>query len=345
MLKSVKNKRRLWLGIRSARAHTDKINIMFFHGKRFEDHTVFPMHESHAIMSDSKFDHKKKTVLYIHGYVEAPSHQSIHVIVDAYLTRDDYNCLVLDWSELADGNFFVDAVPNIKQIGPKMAEVILDWFDEGLNPETFFIVGHSLGAQMSGIIGRSVYKKSRGETKIERISALDPAFPTFYPSLGTSPVNKNDAKFVDVIHTDAWLYGIPVSTGHADFWPNSGKTLQPGCPRRGMLLTLSDLDLCSHRRSWWFWADSVASSEKSAFHSAKAKSWDDFKKGRIDESSIVNMGIDCPPTARGDYYLQTNGLRPFSKGIDGLRYEKIKYDPNSLFMGQKTIRTKEALAK
>lgn len=177
-----------------------------------------------------------------------------------------------------------------------MAEVILDWFDEGLNPETFFIVGHSLGAQMSGIIGRSVYKKSRGETKIERISALDPAFPTFYPSLGTSPVNKNDAKFVDVIHTDAWLYGIPVATGHADFWPNSGKTLQPGCPRRGMLLTLSDLDLCSHRRSWWFWADSVASSEKSAFHSAKAKSWDDFKKGRIDESSIVNMGIDCPPT-------------------------------------------------
>lgn len=74
------------------------------------------MHESHAIMSDPRFDHKKKTVLYIHGYVEAPSHQSIHVIVDAYLTRDDYNCLVLDWSVLADGNFFVDAVPNIKQV-------------------------------------------------------------------------------------------------------------------------------------------------------------------------------------------------------------------------------------
>lgn len=23
------------------------------------------------------------------------------------------------------------------------------------------------------------------------------------------------------------LYGIPISTGHVDFWPNSGKTLQP----------------------------------------------------------------------------------------------------------------------
>lgn len=125
-------------------------------------------------------------------------------------------------------------------MGPKVAEVCLDWFDDGLNSETFFIVGHSLGGQMSGIIGRSVYKKSRGETKIERISALDPALPTFYPALGTPCVNKNDAKFVDIIHTDAWLYGIPISTGHADFWPNSGKTLQPGCPRRSLILSLSD---------------------------------------------------------------------------------------------------------
>lgn len=55
-------------------------------------------------------------------------------------------------------------------------------------------------------------------------------------------------------------------------------------------------DLCSHRRSWWFWADSVRSADKAAFHSAKAKSWEDFKKGRIDESTIVNMGIDCLTT-------------------------------------------------
>lgn len=74
------------------------------------------MHESHAIMTHPLFDHSKKTVLFIHGYVEAPSHQSVHVIVDAYLTRDDYNCLVLDWAELADGNFFIDALPNIKQV-------------------------------------------------------------------------------------------------------------------------------------------------------------------------------------------------------------------------------------
>lgn len=137
-----------------------------------------------------------------------------------------------------------------------MAEAILDWFDEGLNVDTFHLVGHSLGGQMCGVIGRSVHKKTRGEMQIVRISALDPAFPGFYPSLGTPAVNKNDAKFVDIIHTDAWLYGIPISTGHVDFWPNSGKSLQPGCPKRGILLTLSDVGkitfLCSFRPAFYY---------------------------------------------------------------------------------------------
>lgn len=44
-------------------------------------------------------------------------------------------------------------------------------------------------------------------------------------------VTDKDAAFVDVIHTDAGGYGAPVRTGTADFWPNGGKSIQPGCPR------------------------------------------------------------------------------------------------------------------
>lgn len=65
-----------------------------------------------------------------------------------------------------------------------------------------------------------------------RITALDPAFPMFYIMRLFPHLSKNDAQFVDVIHTDAWFYGAPFATGTADFWPNSGKTLQPGCPKR-----------------------------------------------------------------------------------------------------------------
>lgn len=72
-----------------------------------------------------------------------------------------------------------------------------------------------------------------------RITALDPAFPPFYLGKLTRHLCADDAEFVDVIHTDAWFYGAPFSTGTADFWPNGGKTLQPGCPRRNYKL-LSD---------------------------------------------------------------------------------------------------------
>lgn len=63
-----------------------------------------------------------------------------------------------------------------------------------------------------------------------RITGLDPAFPGFYP--GRSHLRRTDARMVDVIHTDAWLYGAPFATGTVDFWPNRGRSLQPGCPKR-----------------------------------------------------------------------------------------------------------------
>lgn len=44
-------------------------------------------------------------------------------------------------------------------------------------------------------------------------------------------IGENDAEFVDIIHTDAGVYGAPVRTGSVDFWPNGGKSIQPGCPR------------------------------------------------------------------------------------------------------------------
>lgn len=54
------------------------------------------------------------------------------------------------------------------------------------------------------------------------------------------------------------------------------------------------LDLCSHRRSWWFWAESVAERGTQSFHSVRCKSWGDFKEGKVDRTAqVVHMGIDC----------------------------------------------------
>ena len=44
------------------------------------------------------------------------------------------------------------------------------------------------------------------------------------------PLNRDDAKIVQVIHTDSTFFGAAEKSGTVDFWPNGGKN-QPGCPR------------------------------------------------------------------------------------------------------------------
>lgn len=48
-------------------------------------------------------------------------------------------------------------------------------------------------------------------------------------------LTRDDATFVDVIHTDAGkspllYYGYAYEMGTVDFWVNDGSATQPGCP-------------------------------------------------------------------------------------------------------------------
>lgn len=58
-------------------------------------------------------------------------------------------------------------------MGPKVAEILLQLFNDGLKTELFHLVGHSLGAQLSGIVARNVISKSNGSTKILRLVCGD----------------------------------------------------------------------------------------------------------------------------------------------------------------------------
>ncbi|XP_067621841.1 lipase member H-A isoform X2 [Eurosta solidaginis] len=319
MFKAVKIKSRLLMGLKSSHADLTVVKLIHFYGPTYADCNIFSLDDFKTLLEDSKFSKTKKTVLYLHGYLENADIESVHVIVDAYLKRKDINLIVLDWGELADGNYMFDAVVNCGQIGSVLAKNLLAMFELGLDINSFHIVGHSLGGQMAGIIGREVYKRSGKKRKISRISALDPAFPMFYGTF-SNRLSKFDADFVDVIHTDAWIYGAPVSTGTADFWPNGGTTLQPGCPKRNYK-PLTDNDLCSHRRSWWFWAESVKKEFSERFFAIKAKSWTDFKNERfLDGNTSAIMGQDCPTNISGDYYLQTNGIPPYARDLAGIVY-------------------------
>lgn len=91
------------------------MNIFCFR-KRFEDSQEFQIENGVDILRNPAFDPAKKTVLYIHGYLETQANESINVVVNAYLQRGDHNIILLDWSDLAEGNYFLDAIPNAKQV-------------------------------------------------------------------------------------------------------------------------------------------------------------------------------------------------------------------------------------
>lgn len=76
------------------------------------------------------------------------------------------------------------------------------------------IVGHSLGGQLAGMIARKVKEKSNKTIKLKRITALDPAFPPFYPGIFYKPLNKKDADLVSLSDRDLFIviYSI-ISSG------------------------------------------------------------------------------------------------------------------------------------
>lgn len=78
-------------------------------------------------------------------------------------------------------------------------------------------------------------------------------------------------------------------------------------------------DLCSHTRVWRLWVESVLPGHK-PFYAVSTRNWLSFKRGIVNKNDIVIMGEDTPEYARGDYYLQTNGKYPYSRGERGTEY-------------------------
>lgn len=49
-----------------------------------------------------------------------------------------------------------------------IAENLLKWFKDGLNIEKFHLVGHSLGGQLAGMVGKNIKSGSSGDVKLRR---------------------------------------------------------------------------------------------------------------------------------------------------------------------------------
>ncbi|KAI8430107.1 hypothetical protein MSG28_000524 [Choristoneura fumiferana] len=165
------------------------------------------------------------------------------------------------------------------------------------------------------------------------VHGLDPAQPCFRTSDISERLDKSDADFVDVIHTNGRLlkkigFGLPEPTGHADFYPNGGMQ-QPGCHDNGTKSLWSSFvpfpsqlqqAICSHGRAYLLFTESLINNNCSF----RAYRWnlsyegvnDSLKAscdriGSCSEMGIKACGGGAMPGALGPYFVLTTEKVPY----------------------------------
>lgn len=144
---------------------------------------------------------------------------------------------------------------------------------------------------------------------LTRITGLDPAYPCFSGITRAGALKgltRDDAEWVDVIHTNPGALGMQEAIGHMDFYPNDED--QEGC----------DVNvICSHERGWKYYAESVLLGNEHNFMAKPLK-----KKCTASE---YPMGIRAKVQHEflgnsTSFYLKTNGFSPF--GLNGANNKK-----------------------
>ncbi|KAG8171283.1 hypothetical protein JTE90_022951 [Oedothorax gibbosus] len=160
---------------------------------------------THREMNVDGFDPGLKVQFLVHGY-QAGDAEWAKEMKDAFLRKEQCNVFIVDWKKGAEVLVYTNAVANTWVVGAEMGNFIVQLVEKnGLNVADVHIIGHSLGAHISGYAGKWV--KNKLQKPVGRITGLDPAGEEFYHQIPGERLNIGDAAFVDVIHTN-W----------ADFW-------------------------------------------------------------------------------------------------------------------------------
>ncbi|XP_011634897.1 lipase member H-like [Pogonomyrmex barbatus] len=232
----------------------------------------------------------KRTIFYIFGYLESPEKSNVQIMMKALCHERMDNVVLLDWSKYSTGNY-LSVFEDAKKVGSSFAESIQKLVNSGFNVSNIYIVAHSLGTAIAGFAGKC------NDFMIPRITALDPANPIFNP-LESCYLTKDDASWVDVIHTDMGGYGTYYPMGTADFYANSGHRPQPGCPLIGIPL---DTDLCSHQRSVEIYAESKVSD--TLFMAVKCSCYYSCSLHTCDENDQLAVGYRSS-NRMGTFYFE-----------------------------------------
>ncbi|XP_074855908.1 inactive pancreatic lipase-related protein 1-like [Carettochelys insculpta] len=219
-----------------------------------------------STISYSNFDSSKMTRFITHGFIDQGEENWLSDMCRRMFEVEDVNCICIDWSSGSRCSY-TQAANNIRVVGAEIAYFINVLMEQyGYPPSKVHIIGHSLGAHAAG-------EAARRRPGIGRITGLDPAEPYFQGTPVEVRLDKTQAAFVDIIHTDSapmipYLgFGMSEAIGHLDFYPNGGDQM-PGC-QKNPLSQIVDIDgiwegtrdfvACNHLRSYKYYSESIIS--------------------------------------------------------------------------------------
>lgn len=193
---------------------------------RDQTNAYIPLYYGH-LRDEEAIRTDKPVKFIIHGWSDCADAEWYPYLRKEFLKKDDMNVIEVDWRDPAGALYPVSAVYT-KEVGKYIGEFLVD-LNNALNIpfENMHLIGHSLGAHISGFAGNHVDKTTK--KTIGRITGMDPAGPLFLLAGPSGRLSSGDATFVDVIHTDGGKFGHSSVLGHIDFYPNGGSAPQPGC--------------------------------------------------------------------------------------------------------------------
>ncbi|OKH41007.1 hypothetical protein NIES2119_01505 [[Phormidium ambiguum] IAM M-71] len=184
-----------------------------------------------AIDLSEQIDPNAQTYVIVHGWNNTGGNAANNYKPTAWMAghaqtlrqrESNANIILVDWEDGARSPWYFPSANNTRDVGNQVAAYLRDI---SVDPEYTSIIGHSLGAHVSGFTG-SAYRQFTGRS-ISQIAGLDPAGPAFEGRNASDRLDPSDATRVVSLHTSTTLgYDDPLAT--LDLYPNRNDLLQPG---------------------------------------------------------------------------------------------------------------------
>ncbi|KAJ8704793.1 hypothetical protein PYW08_012113 [Mythimna loreyi] len=278
----------------SARYNPDRQNVYHLFTRQNPTVSQPLLIGSDGLLGITNYNPNRRTIILVHGWLDSVTADFNAVLVPAFLSAEDVNVIVVDWSAGAGSINYWTAMTNSVPSGESVGRFI-NWLNTatGAVPTMYHLVGHNLGGHQVGIAARNV------QGTVAYITALDPSL-LGWTGQNVDKLRSSDAGYTEVIHTNAGFYGYIMPLGDADFYPNGGINM-PGC----------DSHDCDLARSYYYMGESLT---RGGFIGQRCASYITAMTGNCNLWGTLRMGGLVPKTGNsGIYHLETNSSPPFSR--------------------------------